>query len=172
MRYADDRIRVYEVGRDVPLWELTGRPVCQMNPAFAYDFLFTPDGKEVAIGLPEGGVSFHDAMTGRETSRLNGNFVPAVIEFSPDGAKVALAALRKTDLVIFDRASGVAERTLVHPKSVVHCAWRPDGQQVAVACFDSRIYLWDAATGAQSWVIRGRAAGEAPEFWTRQFGPI
>ncbi len=165
VRYADDRVRVYDLDNESPLWELTGRPVCQMNANFAYDFGFTPDGKELAVGLPEGGVSFHDAATGRETARLDFGFVPAVIEFSPDGAKIALAALRKTDVVIFDRLTGRLERTLSHPKSIVSCAWRPDGRQLAVACFDSRIHLWDAATGATVATIRGHTETPTQLAW-------
>jgi eukaryotic-like serine/threonine-protein kinase len=166
-RFADDRVRVYDLESESPLWELTARPVCQMNAVFAYDFAFTPDGQQLAIGLPEGGVSFHDAATGRETARLDCGFVPAVIDFSPDGEKIALAALRKTDVIIFDRASGRAERTLSHPKSIVSCAWRPDGKQLAVACFDNRIHLWDAATGAQVAAIRGHTETPSQLAWRR-----
>jgi eukaryotic-like serine/threonine-protein kinase len=167
VRFADDRVRVYDLGKESPLWELTGRPVCQMNTNFAYDFAFTPDGKELAVGRPEGGVSFHDSATGRETARLDCGFVPAVIEFSPDGAKVALAALRKTDVVIFDRLTGRLERTLSHPKSIISCAWRPDGRQLAVACFDGRIHLWDAATGATVATIRGHTETPTQLAWRR-----
>ena len=167
VRFADDRVRVYDLGREEPLWELAGRPVCQMNAGFAYDFGFTPDGKELAVGRPEGGVSFHDSSSGRETSKLDCGFVPAVIEFSPDGGKVALAALRKTEVIIFDRRAGRVERTLSHPKSIVSCAWRPDGRQLAVACYDGRIYLWDAETGATVATIRGHTETPTQLAWRR-----
>ncbi len=157
VRFDDDRVAVYALDQEKPLWQLTGRSVCQINPAFAYDFAITPDSREVAVGLPGGGLSFHDAETGKETSRLKFAFPPSVVTFSPDGKKVAVAELRTRDLIIHDRATGKELRRINHPKSVIHAAWSPDGQQLAVACFDNRIYLWDPATGAQNSVLRGHA---------------
>ena len=69
-RYANDVVRVYEMATGRMLFELTDRPVSTNGRVFAYDFVFTPDAAELAVGLPGGGVSFHDAHDGRETGRL------------------------------------------------------------------------------------------------------
>lgn len=166
VRFADDRVRVYALDRPEPLWELTGRPVCQINELLAYDFSFTPDGKELAVGLPEGGVTLHDTATGVETARLDCGFVPAVVACSPDGRRVALAALRARRLEIYERPSGRFLRSLTHSGSVLHCAWRPDGTQVAAACFDSHVYLWDIASEQLPVILRGHRTAPSLLSWS------
>ncbi len=168
VRFADDRVSVYELAREVPLLELMGRPVCQMNESFAYDFCFTPDGTELAVGLPEGGISLHDLATGRETARIECGFVPAVIAFSPEGGQVALAALRKREIHIYDRAKSLPVRRLLVPSSVMHCAWRPDGAELAAACFDNRIYVWESSSVSDmpAAVLRGHVAVPALLAWS------
>lgn len=166
VRFADDRVRVYALHQAQPLFELTRRPVCTINDAFAYDFLFTPDGRQLAVGLPEGGLSLHDANTGVETGRLECGFVPTLIAFAPDGRTVALAALRGRRLQIFDWGEREPKKVLNLPSTVVHCLWRPDGAQLAAACFDNRLYLWDAALEGAPTVLRGHVSTPALLSWS------
>ncbi len=155
-RYANDAVRVYEMETGRMVFELTNRPVCANGRAFAYDFGFTPDGRELAVSLPGGGVSFHEVNDGHETGRLITATVPAVLAFSPDGRKVALVGKKGASVEVYDRATGQKEQTLNHPGFVHHLAWRPgSAQQLAVACDDDNLYLWDAATGRQLRILQG-----------------
>lgn len=165
-RFADHRVRVYALDRPEPLFELTERPACQIHAAFAYDFGFTPDGRELAVGLPGGGLSLHDAADGRETGRLEFVFAPALISFSPDGLSVAVAGLRGTRLEIIERSSGRGTGSLALPATVLHGAWRPDGGELAVACFDNSIYLWPPTAEAARVVLRGHVAAPALVAWS------
>jgi WD40 repeat protein len=124
--------------------------------AFAYDFGFTPNGTELAVGLPSGGVSFHDAKSGRETNRLATPTVPAAVAISNDGRKVAVVAKKSATVEIYDRASGRLEQSLVHPSHLYHLSWRPESDsQLLASCNDDNLYLWDAATGAKLRLFHG-----------------
>jgi hypothetical protein len=149
-RFANDVVRVFDATSGAMLFELTERPVSSSGRAFAYDFGFTPDGQQLAVGLPGGGVSFHDANSGGETARLASATVPSAVAFSPDGAKLAMVAKNSPNVEVYDRASGVLEQTLVHPEIVFHLAWRPGEQhQLATSSRDNRIYIWNTATGGR-----------------------
>jgi WD40 repeat protein len=155
-RFMNHVVRVYEIPTGRMLFALTNRPVCSTARAVAYDFGFTPGGNELAVGLPEGGVSFHDSTTGAETGRLKASTVPAVIAISPDGNKIALVEKKGTKIESYDRASGLLEQTLVHPSHLYHVAWRPGiSHQLAAACNDDSLYLWDAASGKQLRIFKG-----------------
>jgi WD40 repeat protein len=155
-RYANDVVRVYEMETGRMAFELSNRPVCANGRAFAYDFGFTPDGRELAVGLPGGGVSFHDGNDGHETGRLITPTIPAVIAFSPDGRKVALVAKKGTDIEVYDRKSGQREQTLNHPSFLHHVAWRPgSSQHLAAACNDDNLYLWNTTTGRPLRILQG-----------------
>jgi WD40 repeat protein len=156
VRFSNDVIRVYDALSGRLFFEIAGRPVITSARAFAYDFGFTPDGKELAVSVPEGGISFHDATDGHEVGRLAATTAPAAIAFSPDGKKIALAAKMGLDVEVYDRASGRLEQKLSHPDVVFHIMWRPgDSGQLAISSRDTRVYVWDATTGRQIHALRG-----------------
>jgi WD40 repeat protein len=155
VRFANDAVRVYEAGEGKLLFELSARPVWTNARAFAYDFGFTPDGRELVVGLSTGGVSFHDSMTGRESGRLTVSTVPAIVALSSEG-KIALVGKKNAAIEIYDRASNRLEQTLVHPSYLYDLLWRPGSRdQLVASCNDDNLYLWDAANGRQLRVFRG-----------------
>jgi WD40 repeat protein/predicted Ser/Thr protein kinase len=154
-RFADDRVRVYETETGKLLFELTARPVSSNARAFTYDFGFTPDSAELAVGLTTGGVSFHDSTNGIETGRLQTTTIPAVIAISHDGGKIALVAKKSSEVEIYDRASSRLEQTLRHPTHLFHVAWRPGTTQLVTSCNDDNLYLWDAVAGQQLRILQG-----------------
>lgn len=160
VRFADGLVQVFQVSGSEPLFTLTGRPFGQVHIYFVLDFAFTADGRELAVARPEGGVSFHEAASGLETGRMPAEFQPATLAVSPNGEVVAAGALSGNALALFERSSGRILRTLTHPNSVLNCRWRPDGRQLAVACADGPVYLWDPETGEQKHILRGHT--EAP----------
>jgi WD40 repeat protein len=156
VRFANDVVRVYDAVSGRLLFEIGGRPVIASGRVFAYDFGFTPDGKELAVSVPEGGISFHDAADGHEVGRLAASLAPAAIAFSSDGKKIALAAKMGREVEVYDRASGKLEQKLSHPDVVFHIVWRPgDSRQLATSSRDTRVYVWDATTGRQIHALRG-----------------
>ena len=155
-RFATDLVRVYDAASARVLFDLPNRPSGSTARAFAYDFGFTPDGRELAVGRPNGGVSFHDASDGRETGILISSTVPSAIALSPDGSKVALAGKQSSNVEIYDRATSQLEQTLSHADLVYHIAWRPgDSHQLATSSRDNKVLLWNGRTGQQLHLLQG-----------------
>ena len=161
VRFMNDLVRVYETTTGRVLFELPNRPVQSSGRAFAYDFGFTPDGAELALGLAGGGVSFHRADDGAQTSRLTTATTPAVIAFSPDAQQIALVAKESGAVEIYDRATSRLMATLPHEHVVFHAVWRPGTHQLATTSRDNKLYLWDTANGQKLQVFNGHE-GIAP----------
>jgi WD40 repeat protein len=156
VRFANDLVRVSDAASGRTLFDVAGRPIITSARAFTYDFGFTPDGKELFVSLPDGGISFHDVTDGHATGRLVTQTVAASIAFSPGGKKIALAAKMGREVEVYDRASGRLEQKLSHPDVVFHIVWRPgDSGQLATSSRDTRVYVWDATTGRQIHALRG-----------------
>jgi WD40 repeat protein len=56
---------------------------------------------------------------------------------------------------LLDLESGKASHELRHPMLVSSVAWSRDGKQLATACYDANVYVWEAATGRRLQVCQG-----------------
>jgi WD40 repeat protein/predicted Ser/Thr protein kinase len=153
-------VRVWDVISARLVFELKDRPTGGLTPFFAYDSAFRPDGKVVAIGLPTGGLSFHDLTNeGHELGRLTSAVAPACLAYDPSGTRLAMVGKAAKTVFVIDANDGHQLAELVHAGPVVHFAWSPDGRTLAVASADFNIYLWDVASGAQKQVLHGHREG-------------
>jgi WD40 repeat protein len=123
-----------------------------------FDIDFSPDGKQVAYGVNDGGMMptgavrlwdpFSDAPPRK--FQITGGTPPAfgfAVAFSPDGAR--LASILDGRVVIWDVASGNTLHTLEEPlgNSSKIVAFSPDGKLLAAISENKAILLWDAASG-------------------------
>jgi WD40 repeat protein len=139
------------------VWELkpgVSRPLLALADATG-EAEFAPDGRSVAVGMPDGSVRFFDLADGRETRCLNPGLAPSRVAFHPDGHKLAVASTQQPRVQVHDLASGRLLYSLAHPKGVQAVAWDPEGRLLATGCNDRRIYLWDGASGAQRGILEG-----------------
>jgi WD40 repeat protein len=129
--------RLCRFGRAQPL----GPPTC---------LALAPDGRRLAIGQPSGGLYWH-LDSGQDGPAWQTGGLAADLAFSPDGARVALAAGDSVHMV--DPGGRVVREIRLGPKPAGAC-WRPlalspDGRILAVAGGRSFIRLFDAATGQE-----------------------
>ena len=84
---------------------------------------------------------------------------------SPDGK--LLLGFDDMILTLIDTSTGAELRHLRAPSNVSFAAFAPGGAQVAAACHDGHIYIWDTATGTRL----GRLAGHPGGAETVAFSP-
>jgi WD40 repeat protein len=109
---------------------------------------FSPDGKLVATGDPEGAIRLWDAATGKEIGPRKGHQGAITsVAYSPDGKTLISGSADRT-VGLWDVATGKEMRRLLKHAwgDVRSVAYSPDGKTIASA--NSRYwYLWEAATG-------------------------
>ncbi len=136
---------------------------------------FSPDGQRIAAGGGDGTAKVWDASSGKElvNFKAHTNYLSSVA-FSPDSQRVATAGFDGTAKV-WDATSGRALLTLEVSASqiaqmdkltfgqyniiqVTSVAFSPDGQRIATGS-GRYAQVWDAASGRELLVLKGRSAG-------------
>ena len=108
---------------------------------------FTPDGKSIMTGGPDGVLRVWDVRTGKESSHVNcPDGSPRAVAFAPDGKTMAriegFRAIR-----IREYPSGRESIRLDgHGDAIEGIAIAPNGNTVATASDGGAILLWDRAT--------------------------
>jgi WD40 repeat protein len=147
----------------VQMWDVTtGREVPTLNwwaagRAAAHGLAWSPDGARVASVGRYGELKVRDARTGEETLTIQGiddHGIP--VAFSPDGGRLAAAALVRGKVSVWDARTGQEDLTLKgHAKAVNGVAWSPDGSHLATASGDMTVKVWDARTGEEVLTLKG-----------------
>jgi WD40 repeat protein len=138
---ADGTVRLYDTvsGKVVNTLKYRGE-------TDIHDVAFSPDGKYLASGGRVPAVILWDVASGQvvRTFRLTDNSIS--MDFSPDGAILASAGGYEYEVRLWDVESGNLLHSLPHNDQLASIAFSPDGRLVAVACFDSNVYLWGIPT--------------------------
>ena len=136
LHFRNDEVQVLAVADGKPALHLAGRPYAFKGAVwcFGQDLDFSPDGTLLAVARPAGGVSFHRPEGGEPVREWAGAEWITTMQFSPDGARLAVGGgreLKDSLLAVIDVATArvlVQEKT---PRRVEFTAWSADGRWLA-----------------------------------------
>jgi WD40 repeat protein/tRNA A-37 threonylcarbamoyl transferase component Bud32 len=79
------------------------------------------------------------------------------VTVSPDGKRIAAAAMRSEDITIWDAESGNALLTFKGHKNKIAASvvFSPDGKQLVSGGFDNTIKVWDVSNGSEIMTLSG-----------------
>src|SRR5262249_42623690 len=103
----------------------------------------------------------YDVITWKMVKKWELGLEPELVEFNPDGTRLAIAGGPSgecREIQVRDVSSGNLKCRLSHPNVLFDIAWQPNGNLLAVASYDSQVYLWNIATGRQYKILRGHQA--------------
>ena len=119
-----------------------------------YLFRFTPDSRAVAVQYQDGTLRLHDLVEGKERV-LSRGYLTHQMAFRPDGRQLACAHRSFAEVRILDVESGAIVVSLPNPGETSALGWRGDGQLLAAASDDNKIYIWDVAQHRQQAMLEG-----------------
>ncbi len=159
----------------------TGRVARRMGTqgsggGFGYP-LYSPDGKVLAVSGQQT-IELWDPESGRLLHTLKGhNDIVWSIAFSSD-SKTMVSGSDDQTIRFWDVATGQQARQITHNKGVGKIAWSPDGKLLASIDLtkdasqggavwrpDSRVHLWDTATGKEVRQLVLPAKEVHPKVW-------
>jgi WD40 repeat protein len=147
---ADGKLVAAGINRTtVKVWDVTsGTEHAQLQakePLYATYLTFSPDGKRLAAGGPQG-VCIWDVTTRKELCRLADQHI-GWLAFAPDGK--TLAASGGSTIRLWDVDS--VKRLLfpgMHDFQIASIAASPDGKRLATSGYsEGQLCVWDAASG-------------------------
>jgi WD40 repeat protein len=134
------------------------RLMMNANTCDVWALAFSPDGKTLAAGRSDGGITLWDVATEKARVTLDAHKRGIhSVAFSPDGKTLASASRDKT-IRLWNVATGKNVATLEGREDVVRCvAFSPDGKTLASACGarDKTVKLWDMETGRNTRTFPG-----------------
>ena len=123
------------------------------------DARYSPDGKTIAVAMPDGSTRLLDSETGEEKAELLGHSDQVLaVTWHPDGQRIATAS-RDHTAKIFDCQSGSSVATFTgHTKPVNDVAFLNGDEAVSVSD-DGKAQLWNTRNGKR---IREIANNKTP----------
>jgi serine/threonine protein kinase/WD40 repeat protein/tetratricopeptide (TPR) repeat protein len=133
------------------LWKLAGpEPSPFRELEKIRSAVFSPDGRQLAVGQNEGFVDLYDLASGQVIQRIPVGAEPRRLAFHPTQRQLAIGLPGQVE-VRDDAGNKVSEVPLAESG---HLAWHPGGRVLAVGK-DPIIYLWDVVNCKQTAKLEG-----------------
>ena len=134
----------------VRLWNLeTGEVIREFSgPSVNVTALdFSPDGKMIAAGSPDGTIFVWDASSGERLHSFNIEVYPFVIHFAHDGEHI-ISNYEEEGVALWNMRTGEEVIEYVgHEEFVSHADLSRDGMYLATTAHDLKLNIWNVETG-------------------------
>jgi WD40 repeat protein len=161
----DDKLIATTGGKDGYLREFSVWNAGTWDKRFSYQaqrtqrtLAFSPDSKQVTVGIFDGKLTSLDAATGKVAKAVDNPDKNADrIELSPSGKLLAIANRKDFNITLWDVASMQARGVLSgHKKYIESLAYSPDGKMLVSCGSDHEAILWNVEKATK---IRSLATG-------------
>jgi WD40 repeat protein len=142
--YCDNQwhVRVWDLKQQKNCLHLAG-----FDPQQAVDFRM--DSREVAVGMPNGAIARHELPSGALRRTLAPGLPFYTVRYDPLGHELAVSSRDAMAVQIRDVETGKVRQQWPLPGQARGVSWSSDGELLAVACADGRVYLWNTRSGKQ-----------------------
>ncbi|MDX1417235.1 MAG: WD40 repeat domain-containing protein, partial [Candidatus Promineifilaceae bacterium] len=126
-------------------------------PGAALELHYSPDGRQVAMLVPDTGILIYDAQSGEQLLEISG-VSDAADTFAYSAAGETIAA-RSADLEVTVWDANTGDTLLIIPvdELVTNVAFSPDGRYLAIGTADGKATLWDIQSSAAAVFLAGHA---------------
>ncbi|MFN9719427.1 MAG: protein kinase domain-containing protein [Planctomycetota bacterium] len=153
-------------GNKLRVWDWRYEVVLPWSETLAAvtDAVWSPDGKQMAVGFGTADVKIFDPISGNELKRFQHSERVAVVEWSPDKNRLAVAGLQVQIWNIVDEPA--LESNWPHPQNVFALRFNRAGTRLLTSCNDDQARMF--AVGDASLPVPLYApVDHAPEFQSR-----
>ncbi|MBY0526134.1 MAG: WD40 repeat domain-containing protein [Gemmataceae bacterium] len=113
------------------------------------NLVFSPNGREIAVGLDGGSVRRWEVESGKELTETSGHRSEAhTLVVAPDG-KTAISCGSDRIVCVWDLSNGAELRRFALPTDASQVAFAPGGRTLAVGNPEAKVAIWDVATGKE-----------------------
>jgi WD40 repeat protein len=117
------------------------------------DVAFSPDGRQLAVGMASGAIRLWDVAGGKELLPAGGHQGAVTALFVSADGKTLTSTAADSTLRRWDLATGKEQGRVALPAGAGRAVYSPDGKTFAFGTGTDKLHLWDAATGKERHVF-------------------
>lgn len=140
----------------VRIWNAKGDSIAMIiyRNGAPYTAVFSPDGKQMIVGMTNGKVKVYNTSSWQETDSVQMGTTVFNLRIDPAGRYVVTGG-DKGEVWLWDMKTKKPKQLAGHSNWVYGVAFHPGGKYAVTASYDLSVKLWDVATGECMLTLKG-----------------